>query len=108
MPFQDIQQNQKKIARCHLKIFGRVTAVGFRFFVVEKAQNLGLFGWVRNFNQSFWSSSGEVEIVIEGPRGDIEKLIEFCREGPPLAKVNNVEEEWEKATGEFENFEVRF
>lgn len=108
MPFQDIQRNRKKETRCHLKISGRVTAVGFRFFVVEKAQSLGLFGWVGNSNSSFWSSSGEVKVVVEGSREDIEKLIEFCRVGPPLAKVDNIKEEWGKATGEFKNFEVRF
>ena len=107
MPTSGIQQNQTKTVRCHLKIAGKVTAVGFRFFVVEKAQNLGLFGWVANSNQSFWSSSGEVEVMVEGPRGDIEKLIEYCRQGPPLAKVNKIEEEWGKATGEFENFKVK-
>jgi len=107
MPIRDTRQSQKKEVKCHLKVSGRVTAVGFRFFVVEKAQSLGLFGWVANSNQSFWSSSGEVEVMVEGPRGDIEKLIEYCRQGPPLAKVNKIEEEWGKATGEFENFKVK-
>jgi acylphosphatase len=106
MPSQDIQQGQEEV-RVHLKISGRVTAVGFRFFVVEKAQSLGLFGWVANSNQAFWSSSGEVEVVAEGPKEDIGKLIEFCRIGPPLAKVNKIEEEWGKATGEFSSFEVK-
>ena len=106
MPSQDIRQGQEEV-RAHLKISGRVTAVGFRFFVVEKAQSLGIFGWVANSNQSFWSSSGEVEVVAEGSREDIEKLIEFCKIGPSLAKVNNIEEEWEKATGEFSSFEVK-
>ena len=93
--------------RCHLKISGRVTAVGFRFFVVEKAQSLGLFGWVANSNQSFWGSAGEVEVVVEGPRRDIEKLINYCRKGPALAKVNKVSEEWGKAIGEFGSFEIK-
>ena len=87
--------------RASLKIEGRVQGVFFRQSTQEKAQELGLTGWVRN------QPDGSVAAVAEGPSKDIEKLIDWCRQGPPAADVKSVDVEWTEATGEFGQFRVR-
>jgi acylphosphatase len=51
---------------------------------------------------------GRVEAVFEGEKELVDKLIEFCRRGPPGARVANVEVVWENYTGEFRGFRVRY
>ncbi|RYY25108.1 MAG: acylphosphatase [Sphingomonadales bacterium] len=66
-------------------VSGRVQAVGFRDWVVRTARAEGLTGWVRNRN------NGSVEIVASGEEEAIARLAEACREGPQLARVDNIE-----------------
>lgn len=75
---------QRVVAR----VEGRVQGVGFRYFVVERAQALALGGTVRNL------PSGEVEVVAEGPRPSLDALIRDLHVGPPLARVRSVAIEW--------------
>ena len=70
--------------RIHLWISGRVQGVGFRYATRQQAGRLGLRGWVRNL------SDGRVEILAEGEETAIGALVDACREGPPLARVENV------------------
>jgi acylphosphatase len=83
-----------------MTVSGRVQGVGFRYFVVECAQNLGIKGWVRNT----WD--GKVELAAEGPRPDLESLRERIRQGPPASFVTDVQETWEPAAGKFSRFYV--
>ena len=71
--------------RIHLRVRGRVQGVGFRYFVLRRAQALGLAGWVRN------RSDGSVEIEAEGDRVAVEALAAEVRRGPPGAHVAEVE-----------------
>ncbi|NLJ76642.1 MAG: acylphosphatase [Peptococcaceae bacterium] len=87
-------------ARAHLIISGRVQGVYFRLETREQATILGLKGWVRN------RSNGTVEIVAEGHRKDINRLIAWCRQGPPMAEVTGVAANWEHYTGEFAGFAI--
>jgi len=75
--------------------------VGFRYFVQDRAQALGLRGWVRNLR------TGEVELVAEGPREDLQQLLEAVRKGPPLSWVESVQVDWSPARGLPPGFEVR-
>ena len=88
-------------ARLHLIVSGRVQGVFFRQSTADKARSLGLTGWVRNL------PSGEVEIVAEGPRKNLEILAAWARIGPPGAHVVDAREEWQEALGEFTGFRVR-
>jgi acylphosphatase len=65
-------------------VSGRVQAVSFRDWTVRTAQKLGLTGWVRNLRD------GRVEILADGDEGAIAQLVDACREGPPLAHVDDV------------------
>lgn len=90
------------VARVHIYVLGRVQGVFYRSNTRRKAQELGLTGWVRNL------PDGRVEIVAEGERGKLERLIEWCWSGPPLARVERVESKWEKPKGEFNSFIIRW
>ena len=83
-------------------VHGRVHGVGYRYFAVKEATPLGLRGFVRN------ASNGTVEVVAEGPRPVLERLLDTLRRGPPAAHVSEVETGWGPATGGFTGFHVRY
>jgi len=83
-------------------ISGMVQGVFFRSETRDEAKKLGVKGWVRNL------SDDRVEAVFEGEEKSVKELIEFCRRGPPGARVTDVDIIWENYTGEFRNFEVRY
>jgi acylphosphatase len=87
--------------RAHLLISGRVQGVWYRGSTQETAISLGLTGWVRNL------PGGQVEAIVEGERAVIQQLIDWCRQGPPAARVSAIETRWMDATGEFDGFRVR-
>lgn len=59
--------------RKHIDFYGRVQGVGFRYYAVQKAEQLGLAGWVRN------RYDGSVEMEVEGAEADIDQLILFLQ-----------------------------
>ena len=91
----------QKQQRLHAIVDGRVQGVGFRYFTQERAVLLGLTGWVRNR----WN--GTVELVAEGPRADLDTLLQAVRRGPHAGTTRNVRIDWMDATGEFSSFYVR-
>jgi len=88
--------------RAHVYVSGRVQGVFFRSETQDEALRLGLTGWVRNL------PDGRVEAVLEGEKDMVERLIEWCRRGPPGASVTKVEVAWEDYRGEFRGFRVRY
>jgi acylphosphatase len=68
----------------HVVISGRVQGVWYRASTKQKADELGLTGWVKN------TRDGNVEAVFEGQVSVIDEMIAWCRKGPPLAHVTNV------------------
>lgn len=91
-------------------ISGFVQGVGFRHFMRSKARNLGLTGWVKNLPASPSASQGgpdgSVEAVLQGSKENIEKLITFCKKGPFLSEVENVEVKWENSSERLQSFEI--
>jgi len=84
--------------RAHLLISGRVQGVCFRQSTLVEAQNLGVNGWVRNL------IDGRVEAIFEGEEHSVKTLVNYCRQGPPVAIVNNIEVSYGPYKGEFSNF----
>lgn len=82
-----------------LRIRGRVQGVGFRMYMVRKARELGLSGWVRN------RSDGSVEALVQGAPDAVEAMVAWTRQGPPSAEVSEVRVA--DGSGEFRGFETR-
>ena len=84
-------------------ISGRVQLVMYRDFARRKARKLRLRGWVRNLPDN------TVELIAEGEEENLKHLIEYLKEGPVLADVDDVQVTWwDTATGEFKDFEIKY
>lgn len=71
--------------RVHVFVNGDLGGVDFRPEIAEKANSLGVTGWVKNL------SDGRVEAVLEGPRDEVYRVVGLCRAGPRGTKVSNVQ-----------------
>ncbi len=89
------------MARLEANVRGRVQGVGYRYFAVSRAMRLGLTGWVSN------EQDGSVRVVAEGPRADLDDLLDELREGPPAALVEHVTDDWLPYTGRWSDFGIR-
>jgi len=81
-------------------VHGHVQGVFFRETLRRRAEPLGVRGWVVN------RGDGAVEAVLEGERDAVERIVEFCREGPRGARVDWVDVVAEEPEG-LRAFEVR-
>ena len=88
--------------RARLLIAGRVQGVAFRWETRRAAQRHDVSGWVRNL------ADGRVEAVVEGPRARVNDLIDWCRQGPPVARVDSLDIQWENFQGAFAGFEITY
>ena len=86
--------------RVHLLISGRVQGVWFRASTRNKAQQLGLKGWVKN------TSDGKVEAIFEGEEKNIEEIIKWCHKGPSLAHVTHIDIKQEQYKNEYKDFQI--
>jgi acylphosphatase len=96
------QKRESAESRLHAIVRGRVQGVSFRYYTQKRASELGLSGYVRN------QCDGAVEVVAEGPRGDLERLLSFLHTGPRAAFVTGVEAQWFKPVRDFDGFRVRY
>ena len=94
--------SSKNHVRLHAMVEGRVQGVGFRYFVLQNARELGLTGWVRNIYGM------KVEVTAEGSEAILKHLVQLLYKGPRSAHVTAVKADWLKATGEFSDFNVSF
>lgn len=90
------------MSRLRIKVSGLVQGVFFRANTVSVATKLGLKGFVRNL------PDGSVEVMAEGERELLEKLLEWCAHGPEGARVTKTETKWEENKNEFRDFRVRY
>jgi acylphosphatase len=86
--------------RVHVEVIGLVQGVFFRDSCRREAQSRGVAGWVRN------TSSGSVEAELEGPDGEVDAVVDWCRRGPRHAVVESVRVREVEPTGG-SGFEVR-
>ncbi|MBK8026677.1 MAG: acylphosphatase [Chloroflexi bacterium] len=92
----------EELQQVHALVSGLVQGVNFRYYTVQTALELGLTGWVRNL------AEGDVEVMAEGTRAQLNQLVAFLHKGPPAAYVIGVQTTWGKATGKFETFKPDF
>lgn len=87
--------------RAHVYVSGGVQGVFFRESARQKAEELGIAGWIENL------PDGRVEAVFEGSPEDVRRMTEWCEQGPTYATVEDVQTELEDARGDLRGFEVR-
>ena len=87
------------MVRAHIRFFGTVQGVGFRYTCLSFAQQLSLTGWVKNL------SDGSVQAVVEGPRTVVEELLSKLKgQFGDFIRENQIE--WVEGEGEFEDFRI--
>ena len=84
-----------------IRVTGRVQLVGFRYFTRQWADDLGLYGWVKN------ERDGSVSAHVEGNKVRIEQLTEELKSGPANARVENVDVKWGGFMNQFREFDIR-
>ena len=94
--------SEESMCGLHVVVEGHVQGVGYRYFVQEVAAGLNVTGWVRNR-----MDDGSVEVVAEGQRENLEKLLVALRRGPRSAYVSDLHFDWLPATEEYADFRVR-
>jgi len=87
--------------RLRAEIFGDVQGVGFRLFAESHARRLGLEGYVRN------RYDGAVEVEAEGDPAALERFLDALRQGPRMARVQEVRVSWMPYRGDLGPFGVR-
>ncbi|MFA5388414.1 MAG: acylphosphatase [Candidatus Omnitrophota bacterium] len=88
--------------RAHVFYSGQVQGVGFRYTAQDIAEAFGISGWVKNLRD------GRVEIVAEGEEKKVKELLDKIVNGPIGYYIRDVDISWEKPSGEFVNFDIRF
>lgn len=81
-------------------VYGRVQFVMFRDFTQRRARKLGIKGFVQN------RSDGAVEVVAQGEKKNLEKLLEALHRGPLSSRVNAVESQWCVPAKKFDDFNI--
>ena len=97
-----MSMSQNDIQELHAFVRGRVQGVGFRYYVVEEALALGLRGYARN------EYDGSVEVLAQGPRPALERLVALLWRGPSAARVSEVNTTWGQPTKHLSGFHVRW
>ena len=90
------------VRRATIRVSGIVQGVYYRYTAKQKADGLGLSGFVRNL------PDGSVEAHAEGEEEDVRSLIEWCKRGPRGARVDWIDVEWEEPSGRFADFSIRY
>lgn len=86
----------------HAVVRGRVQLVMFRDFAQRTSRRFGITGTVKNL------PDGTVEVVAQGERGELEKLLTELHKGSLLSRVDSVESEWREPTKKFDDFTILF
>ena len=88
------------MTRVSVIVHGRVQGVAFRHCTSQRARELKVTGWVRNL------PDGAVEGLFEGHDSAVADLVEWCRSGPPAARVDRLEVQKGNYSGEFDEFTI--
>lgn len=89
------------ISRMHVLVRGRVQGVGFRYAAFRQAQVLGVTGWVRN------CPDGRVEGEFQGTMEVVAAMLAWCRQGPPMAHVEELQSVEVPLAQDSPGFEIR-
>jgi acylphosphatase len=87
--------------RARVYVSGTVQGVSYRASTKQAARSRGIDGWVRNL------TDGRVEAVFEGSPSAVEEMIEWCHQGSPAARVEDVAVDYETPEG-IGGFEIKY
>lgn len=88
--------------RKQVRVEGVVQGVAFRHYTSRRAEELGVTGWVRNL------PDGSVEALFEGDEHAVSAMVDWCRSGPPAARVSRIRVADGSWSGEFATFSIAF
>jgi acylphosphatase len=96
------------LKQVRLYVKGEVIGVGFRAWTKIQAKIQGARGWVRNVmdREEIFGPNGGVEALIQTEEEKIQNMINKIKEGPPVARVDDVEVIWEDPKEIFNGFEI--
>jgi acylphosphatase len=89
--------------RAKIKVKGLVQGVNFRYDAKKKADSYDLEGYAKNLE-----TGNEIEIVVEGIEDNVEKMVRWCKTGSDYSRIEDVEVEYEKPTGEYHEFKIEY
>jgi acylphosphatase len=81
-------------------ISGTVQGLFFKNFTKENADKLNLKGFIRDLE------SGEIEVIAEGDKENLIKLVDILRKGPAYSQIRNIKVEERKWSGDLKEFKV--
>ena len=84
----------------HIRIYGKIHNLGFRFYTMQAAVQRRVNGYVKN------ASGGSIFIEAEGEDADIKSFIDWCQRGPFFTRVENVTIE-EVSVKQHDSFDIR-
>jgi acylphosphatase len=84
----------------NMVITGKVQGVGFRYFVLRQAQELGIYGWVSN------KPNGDVEALAQGDKEDLDQFIAKVKQGSAFSRVDDVILNWDDGQENYTSFEI--
>lgn len=93
---------ESKKNQTEIIVKGIVQGVGFRYFILRKANDLQLTGYVQNLY------NGDVLIIAEGEKFSIDELVNYAKTGPVSATVESYSVKVSEYKNEFRNFELRY
>jgi len=96
-----MKMQSSDLQRLHARVYGRVQGVGFRYYVLNSATELGLVGWTRNRRDD------SVEVVAEGEMEVLKKLVSALQRGSKSSSVREIKTNLQEASGEFGSFFIR-
>lgn len=85
----------------HALVSGYVQGVNFRYYAVHQAKALGLHGFVKNL------LDGRVEVVAQGNKEQLERMVEWLNHGPASASIEDVQVEWSETKKKFKGFSIQ-
>lgn len=91
--------SEARIETVFVTIKGSVQGVGYRHAAVRHAHLLGVKGWVQNLE------NGTVEAMVQGPPDQIDRMLEWLRQGPPRAKVTECVAEEQISAKRYDGFQ---
>ncbi len=85
-----------------ITIYGRVQGVFFRLSAKEKAEELGIQGWIKN------NSDGTVSIEAEGKQKVLDAFVAWCHNGPSSSNVESIHKEQNDNLQNYSNFDIKY